>query len=154
MAQILFRANRAYPGIPDVTGDPESHSRALEAIKECIEIHERRTANHLDSFVRVRELVELGLIDLDGTVVTDDDADNDASNTHHHDSLYARLDAEGTSTFAIGGEDALQIEDPADLTGDETSLWLYDNDAGTLVQVVKGDDDSAGTGLAALAIPN
>jgi hypothetical protein len=39
-------------------------------MKEAIEIHERRTGNKLDSFVRLRELIDLGLVTLSGELVT------------------------------------------------------------------------------------
>lgn len=64
--KVTFRSNRAYPSIASITSDIESHTVALKAMKEAIEIHERRTSNYLDSFVRVRELVDLGLITVDG----------------------------------------------------------------------------------------
>jgi hypothetical protein len=100
MPQLSFRPNRAYPSIPTISGDSQSHTNALYAIREAIEIHERRTSNYLDSFVRVQELVDLGLITLDGNVVVDPDDDADGSGTHHHDSLYIRLD--GTSPATSG----------------------------------------------------
>ena len=71
MAQIVLGPNRAYPALPTVGNDLESHSRALEAIVEALQIHERRTGDLLDSFVRVRELETLGLASIDGDVVTD-----------------------------------------------------------------------------------
>jgi hypothetical protein len=52
-----------------VTGDPRSHTAALRAVREAIEIHERRTGNKLDSFVRLRELVELELLKIVGTSI-------------------------------------------------------------------------------------
>lgn len=99
MAQISFRPNKAYPSIPTVGETLESHSRALEAMREAVQIHERRTKDHLDSFVRVSELVDLGLISLDGTVVEDGGSDQE-STTHVHDTLYIRLD--GTSPVTTG----------------------------------------------------
>lgn len=66
MAGVSFKSNRAYPSIPSITGEVSSHTEALLAMKEAIEIHERRTANYLDSFVRLHELVDLGLITLKG----------------------------------------------------------------------------------------
>lgn len=100
MPQLSFRPNRAYPSIPTISGDVQSHTNALYAIREAIDIHERRTKNYLDSFVRVQELVDLGLITLDGNIVVDPNDDADGSDTHHHDSLYIRLD--GTSPATTG----------------------------------------------------
>ena len=98
MSQIVLGPNRAYPAIPTVGNELESHSRALEAIVEALQIHERRTANTLDSFVRVGELQTLGLIDVDGNIVTDNASDTDASDSHNHDSLYIRLDGSSPAT--------------------------------------------------------
>jgi hypothetical protein len=71
-----------------------------------VEIHARRTSNYLDSFVRVQELVDLGLISVDGNVVQDGGEDQE-STTHVHDTLYIRLDgaspdATGTIGFGAG----------------------------------------------------
>lgn len=99
MTQISFRPNKAYPSIPTVGDTLESHSRALEAIREAVQIHERRTKDHLESFVRVSELVDLGLISLDGNIVEDGGSDQE-STTHVHDTLYIRLD--GTSPVTTG----------------------------------------------------
>lgn len=62
----VFKANRTYPSIPTISQDIRSHTEALKAIVEAISIHERRTKNLDDSFVRVHELVDLGLITLVG----------------------------------------------------------------------------------------
>jgi len=99
MAQISFRSNKAYPSIPTVGETVESHSRALEAIREAVQIHERRTKDVMESFVRVSELVDLGLISVDGNVV-EDGGDDQESTTHVHDTLYIRLD--GTSPVTTG----------------------------------------------------
>ena len=99
MSQISFKPNKAYPSIPTVGETLESHSRALEAIREAVQIHERRTKDHLDSFVRVSELVDLGLISLDGNIVEDGGGDLE-SETHVHDTLYIRQD--GASPAATG----------------------------------------------------
>lgn len=66
---ISTKPNRAYPSLPDVGGTPESHTHVLRAMREAIEIHERRTGNYLDSFVRVRELIDLGLAQVQGTQI-------------------------------------------------------------------------------------
>lgn len=91
MPQISFDPNKAYPSIPTVGSDLNSHSRAIEAIKEALQIHERRSKDVLNSFVRVQELADLGLIQLDGSIV-EDITPIDESTTHHHNQTYIRLD--------------------------------------------------------------
>jgi len=78
VAGISFKPNKAYPSIPTITGDLDSHTHALNAITESVNIHERRTGNYLDSFVRLQELVDLGLIQLNGETF---ESLPDASNT-------------------------------------------------------------------------
>jgi hypothetical protein len=102
MAGISFRPSKAYPSIPTVGETLESHSRALEAIREAVQIHERRTKDVLESFVRVQELIDLGLVSVDGNVVEDGGSDQE-STTHVHDTLYIRLDgASPPATATIG----------------------------------------------------
>lgn len=69
MANIVLKANRKTPGITSIGNDLESHTRALQAIAEAIAIHERRTKSMLPSFVRVEELIDLGLLTLEGNVL-------------------------------------------------------------------------------------
>ena len=59
-----------------------------------------------------------------------------------------------TVRTACGGLESLRVEDPADLTTTETSLWLYDDDNGTIEQVTVGAADSGGSGYKVLRIPN
>lgn len=106
MAQISFKPNKAYPSIPTVGNSLDSHSRAIEAIREAVQIYSRRTKDVMDSFVRVQELVDLGLISVDGNIV-EDGGDDQESTTHVHDTLYIRLDgaspaATGTIGFGAG----------------------------------------------------
>ena len=61
-----FSANRKYPTVPTVTGDTRSHTIALQALIEGVNIGQRRAGNVLDSYVRVGELVDIGLIELSG----------------------------------------------------------------------------------------
>jgi len=63
------KPTRVTPAIPNPAGDPVSQSNVLRAIKECIEIHERSAGNPLDSFVRLRELVELNILMIQGTQI-------------------------------------------------------------------------------------
>ena len=117
MSQISFRPNKAYPSIPTVGDTLESHSRALEAIREAVQIHERRTKDVLESFVRVSELIDLGLISVDGNVVEDGGEDQE-STTHVHDTLYIRLD--GASPPATGVIDFTSIQLTGNIVVDGT----------------------------------
>ncbi len=76
MPQLVLGPNRAYPSIPSVSGDLENHTIVLQAIREALEIHERRTRNVGDSFVRVNELEAAGLVTIDQStniIITPDD---------------------------------------------------------------------------------
>lgn len=122
MSQIVFGPNKAYPSVPTVGNDLDSHSRAIETLREAVAIHERRTRDVLDSFVRVGELVDLGLIDVDGAIVTDDGADTDASDSHNHDSLYIRLDGSSpptTGTIEFGA--SISIKGGVSASGEVTA---------------------------------
>jgi hypothetical protein len=57
-------------------------------------------------------------------------------------------------SLIAGGLEAIRVEDPADLGATETSLWLYDDDTGAIVQVTVGIDDSGGAGFKLLRIAN
>ena len=57
-------------------------------------------------------------------------------------------------SLIAGGLEAIRAEDPADLGAAETSLWLYDDDNGTMEQVTVGIADSGGNGFKVLRIPN
>jgi len=59
-------ASGAYPGIPTITGDVGNHQISLNALKEALEIHERRTADSENSFIRVQDLVDLRFIEKKG----------------------------------------------------------------------------------------
>lgn len=64
---IVMEPNRAAPNIPPVSEDITSHIRAINALREAVEIGERRTRDIPNSFVRVDELVRLGVLMLDGS---------------------------------------------------------------------------------------
>ena len=57
------------------------------------------------------------------------------------DTGIGRHSADNLSLIA-GALEGLRVEDPADLGASETSLWLYDDDNGTMQQVSVGADDS------------
>lgn len=101
---IKFQSNRAYPSIPSISGDIDSHTTALMLMKEALEIHERRTPDFLNSFVRVQELVDLGLITVDGNQLNNTTGGADASGTHND--LSGRTDADAHSIGAITGLNA------------------------------------------------
>lgn len=98
MGQIVLGPTRAYPNIPTVGDSIESHTAALNAIVEALNIAQRRTNSVLDSFVRVRELETLGLANITGSVITD--SSTEESTTHHHDLTYLKLD--GTNDPVTG----------------------------------------------------
>lgn len=52
-----------YPGIRTPTDDPKQHTQLLRTLKEATEIAQRRRGDPLKSFVRLEELIELGLAD-------------------------------------------------------------------------------------------
>jgi hypothetical protein len=60
----------------------------------------------------------------------------------------------GFLSFVTDGAQAGGFEDPADLGAQESSLWLYDLDNATIVQVTFGAPNSGGAGLKALVVPN
>lgn len=62
MRNVQLRAKRSYPAIPTITGELDSHTRALKVMAEAIAIHERRTQDFNNSFVRMHELVDMGLV--------------------------------------------------------------------------------------------
>lgn len=66
---VSTKPNRSSPSLPGVGATLSSHSNLLVEIRHAIEIHERRTGQPLDSFVRLRELIELGIIEVKGDTV-------------------------------------------------------------------------------------
>jgi hypothetical protein len=151
---ISIKANRAYPSLPAVTGDPRSHTRVLEAIREAVEIHERRVPNaYLDSFVRLRELIELGIVQVRGNQIvlsldtsgggggggggeTPDAIDVDYDNMLSLLTATNVQDAIDEIVNAVGIRGPVASWTPASLT---TLLWF---DAGDLAQISRG---AAGT---------
>ncbi len=63
---LILKGNRKYPSIPVVNDDPRNHTQVLMAMKESLEIGQRRTTDLLNSFIRVQDLVDLGIIDIAG----------------------------------------------------------------------------------------
>jgi hypothetical protein len=65
---------RTYPSLPEPGNDLASHSNILRQVKEGIQVHERRTSNWRDSFVRLGELVDLEILKVEGDLITLGDA--------------------------------------------------------------------------------
>jgi len=63
------KATRKYPALPSPGDTVESHTVFLRAVKEALEVHERRTKDILSSFVRVKEMDDLDFIDVRGTQI-------------------------------------------------------------------------------------
>ena len=61
-----FKANRKLPNPITVTDDPKSHTIALQQVIEALNIGQRRTREIGSSYVRVSELVDMGLIEVVG----------------------------------------------------------------------------------------
>lgn len=61
-----FKANRKFPNPITVTDDPKSHTLALQQIIEALNVGQRRTREIDSSYVRVHELVDVGLIEIVG----------------------------------------------------------------------------------------
>lgn len=66
MSRSKFTSNRKYPTPPTVVDDVRNHTLALQAIIEGVNIGQRRAGNIRDSFVRLGELEDVGLIEIVG----------------------------------------------------------------------------------------
>jgi hypothetical protein len=69
MADLTTNPNRRYPALPDPGDDLKSHSEFLRALKAALQTHERRDRDILNSFVRLGELVDLGIVKVQGTKI-------------------------------------------------------------------------------------
>lgn len=63
---LRLKANRRFPSIPVVVDDARNHTQVLMAVKEALDIGQRRTGDLLNSFIRVEDLIDLGLITIEG----------------------------------------------------------------------------------------
>lgn len=61
-----LKANRKFPNPITVTDDPRSHTLALQQVIEALNVGQRRTREVGSSYVRVSELVDMGLIEIVG----------------------------------------------------------------------------------------
>lgn len=84
---LRLTGNRRYPSLPSVGVSVDNHTAFLQIVKEALEISQRRTTDLMNSHVRVQDLIDLGLITIEG------------------------------NTTAIVGADLSQIANIGDLTG-------------------------------------
>lgn len=98
-----FTSNRKYPTIPTVTADPRSHTIALQALIEGVNIGQRRAGNVLDSFVRLGELVDIGLIEVSGDTLRLSNWGAGIEEAPTDGSQYARQDGEWVVVTGGGG---------------------------------------------------
>lgn len=119
---LRLKANRKYPSIPVVVDDPKNHTQVLMAVKEALDIGQRRTNDLFNSFIRVSDLIDLGLITVEG------------------------------NTNAIVGADLSEIADIGDLSGAaagdflrfDGSEWINDQLAlGDITQAMVTQHESA-----------
>lgn len=69
MTDLSTKPTRRYPSLPDPGDDLKSHSEFLRALRAAVQTHERRDRDVLNSFVRLGELVDLGLVKIQGNQV-------------------------------------------------------------------------------------
>lgn len=74
---ISRKPNRRYPSLPYVAGDLPNHTELLTTIRNALEIGQRRTADFPSSFVQIRDLIDIGLVDTNGNLNTDLISSND-----------------------------------------------------------------------------
>lgn len=63
---LRLKANRRFPSVPVVTDNLKNHTQVLMSVKEALDIGQRRTGDLLNSFIRVEDLIDLGLITIEG----------------------------------------------------------------------------------------
>lgn len=64
MSEFPLTTSNRVPSIPEIGADLASHTRALEAIREILQVAGRRSGDRGESFVRVSELVALGIAEI------------------------------------------------------------------------------------------
>lgn len=62
---IRLRPNRRFPSIPAVSDDLRNHTQVLTAMKEAVEVGKRDTSDVLNSYIRVKDLVDMGFATLE-----------------------------------------------------------------------------------------
>lgn len=130
---ISVKPNRRFPSIPNVAGDIRNHTEVLAAIKEAVEVGKRDTADILNSYVRVKDLVDMGFATLkSGLLVpeefatggggdTDDQTASEVPYSNGTSGLYADNVQEAIDELAasLGGgtDDQVASEVPFSSTG-------------------------------------
>lgn len=64
LVPIRLKPNRRFPSIPNVADTLQNHTEVLTAIKEAVEVGKRDTPDVLNSYVRVKDLVDMGFATL------------------------------------------------------------------------------------------
>lgn len=148
-SRTKFSSNRRYPTVPTVTADPHSHTLALQALIEGVNIGQRRAGSVNDSYVRVGELVDIGLIELIGNSLKLSNWGAGIDEAPEDGNQYARQN--GAWALASGGieSDPVFVASVAhsisagDITNWDTAYgWGNHASAGYLVTVTAGDIDS------------
>lgn len=65
---LRLKPNRRQASIPAVQDDLRNHTQVLMAVKQAVEVGKRDTTDVLNSFVRVQDLVDIGLITYTGDI--------------------------------------------------------------------------------------
>lgn len=63
---IVLAASPNYPDIGTVGSDPDSLGKNIDMISQALDIYQRNTKNLNDSFIRLGDLVDLGIVTLVG----------------------------------------------------------------------------------------
>lgn len=147
---LSTKPNRFYPSIPSITAESETHTNALQIIKEAIETHERRTGSYLKSFVRFEELIDLGLITSDGEIV--DSAGGGITDAPVDGLVYGRKDAAWETIALTELADVIDtfsgLADGHVLTYDTTNGWQNEAPAaGVTTFAALTDTDTTGLAI-------
>jgi len=115
-----FKANRKFPNPITVNDDPRSHTLALQQVIEALNIGQRRTKEVGSSYVRVSELVDVGLIEIVGNQL--------------------KLTNLGTAVASGGGGGASALADltDVDLTGLGDGYLLVWNAVSSMWEAIAG----------------
>lgn len=146
---INKKPNRKFPSLPYVAGDLPNHTELLTTIRNSLEIGQRRTADFPSSFVQVRDLIDLGVIDdqgnlLDGFGGSSDGVESIVEGTNisvdNTDPQNPIISSTGGGASAL--DDLTDVDAPSPLEGD----YLRRNASGQWVTVggVSNDADQSG----------
>jgi concanavalin A-like lectin/glucanase superfamily protein len=67
---LKLTGNRKFPSLPSVGISLDNHTAFLQIVKEALEISQRRTSDVLNSHIRVQDLIDLGLITIEGNTTS------------------------------------------------------------------------------------